>query len=220
MLKKKDLSKHFEDLTKIEIKKHNDQILASNLALNNLKDNISAYENNLSAFRISLNNEVGKVKKELEKQFISIFDKLNEVNSDIEEKTKVSDKKDKYFEDSIENKVSVDIYRKEMAVIREMIETNKTKLNQKLDMAINSLKDSLQLMVNTINAQLKQITSDLYKTPSESQIVKNDLSTQISTIKIEIDGIRHELQIMRKTDFIQEKHLEDIYNIIKRMEQK
>lgn len=220
MLKKKDLSKHFEDLTKIEIKKHNDQILASNLALNNLKDNISAYENNLSAFRISLNNEVGKVKKELEKQFISIFDKLNEVNSDIEEKTKVSDKKDKYFEDSIENKVSVDIYRKEMAVIREMIETNKTKLNQKLDMAINSLKDSLQLMVNTINAQLKQITSDLYKTPSESQIVKNDLSMQISTIKIEIDGIRRELQIMRKTDFIQEKHLEDIYNIIKRMEQK
>lgn len=220
MLKKKDLSKHFEDLTKIEIKKHNDQILASNLALNNLKDNISAYENNLSAFRISLNNEVGKVKKELEKQFISIFDKLNEVNSDIEEKTKVSDRKDKYFEDSIENKVSVDIHKKEMAVIREIIEVNKTKLNQKLDTSINSLKDSLQLMVNTINAQLKQITSDLYKTPSESQIVKNDLSTQISTIKIEIDGIRRELQIMRKTDFIQEKHLEDIYNIIKRMEQK
>lgn len=220
MLKKKDLSKQFEDLTNIEIKKHNDQILASNLALNNLKDNISAYENNLSAFKISLNNEVGKVKKELEKQFISIFEKLNEVNSDIEEKTKVSDRKDKYFEDSIENKVSVDIHKKEMAVIREIIEANKTKLNQKLDTAINSLKDSLQLMINTINAQLKQITSDLYKTPSESQIVKNDLSTQISTIKIEIDGIRRELQIMRKTDFIQEKHLEDIYNIIKRMEQK
>jgi len=220
MIKKKDLVKQFELLTKQEIKNHNDQILASNIAIKKLNEELISLKmdssSNWRAIVEMINGEISDQSK--------IKEDIRKLNSKFSKKEK-------------ESAVIVDRNYREMSTLDQSIETT-YKLAKEHSKELEGLvdyRDSLadkyekqkQVVIASINQAKTQLRNEIAKTkeeilsiPSEALEVKKELSEEIATYKIDSEGLMKEIKILKKEKFIQDKKIENLYTLIERLEAK
>jgi hypothetical protein len=220
MIKKKDLVKQFELITQQEIKNHNDQILASNKAINKLKEELLILSKETSFSWTALIEKVNKIQQTQREDKEEIV-KLNGMLS----------KKDR------ESAVIVNRNYREMSTLDQSIETTyrMTKqhskeleglVNYRRELAekLERQKQAMLTIASQTKAQIKidvlRVKDEILSMPSEALEVKKELGEELAAYKIDADGLMKEIKHLKKTNFIQEKKIENLYTLIERLEAK
>lgn len=216
-INKNDLVKHFELVVKQEMKNYQDSKLATNLSINNLKEELVA----LSA-EVDLNK--CKVESDIKLQDFEREKVENEFNKFIEWKN--------YQDKDLNNKIDAEFKKissslkslalsfkegdellKEVLVLSEDLtecKNNNSYLEDFFNLEIERLKRSLK-------EGLKLQKKEILEIPSEAEAVKKDILDKMEVQNIDFQGVYRELTVLKKDLYVVEKNIENIYNLIKKL---
>lgn len=218
MLDRNKIAKQFELVVQQEIKNHNDQMLATNLALNLMHQKIAEQEKKAFFETSGILDRIKKLEaknESLEKQ-VSI--EIGILSSQKEAINKQSNRHSKLIEDIIVNieELSNDIssiLHKLNSLFSENIETKKIVDN--VLQSVSCMFDTWDLRIKKEFANFKQEIEDR---PSEIENLKLEFTQKINENTLDVCGIMREIQHYKKSAFVIEKKIENIYTLIKRLQ--
>lgn len=220
MIKRNDLAKQFELVVQQEIKNHNDQMLATNLALNDVRK-LSLDQKN---FQESVNNAFGS---EITKINIKLVE-LTEITLEISRKLKSCIQDSKDFQEKAKSEI-------QLAITNGMLAHSKIEksfaLSYDISNKADNIKESVAALINYFTREIgdfakkirKEITEskqEILALPSEAQKVKNDLEAKMSIDRVDFEGVMRELQLTKRDSLIKEKKIEKLFILIERLEKR
>jgi hypothetical protein len=218
MLKRNDLVKQFEMLVKQEITNHNNSILASNKEINEIKNRIDSIlvliddqkkvrENQLMEARMSLN----KIEQELREQIRSIFRQFNDLVLDSK---KQKDEFIKYIFDKTTDLVRYGEYHQFKTILNDKLK----ELSENNELTVSNLVQSEKRLNNSIKESLEELKETKRLIMVQMHQIEDDLKKEIDIYKVDNQGLIREIEILKKKQFIQEKMIENLYTLIKRID--
>ena len=220
MIKRNDLVKQFELVVKQEIINHNDQILASNLAVNEIRKSLDEVIANQGL----VNSEFG-----------SIISKIQVNGVELSGGTlKLCKKLSSFMQDMAEFREQV---KGELLIAVENAVSNASKYERLLNnteswhASLEDLSDSvtglsfnfsreIEEAKQILKKEIKKSKDEILSMPSEAQAVKKELEEKMAVDRVDFAGVMRELQIMKKDNFIKDKKIENLYTLIERLEKK
>jgi hypothetical protein len=220
MLKKNDLVKQFEILSKQEILNHNDQILASNLSINKIREDIQKKDTDQAKINGGLSSEIGKINvhlKELSSVLGTLVGKLSSLTGELNRSLE-----DIQSQSTLTTKSVLEC----KAALQEQEKCSKDdKIKLKyLEESIINIPITLHAFSERIEKKSMQeaykIKEEILNRPSEAKLVREDLIKMIERDRIDFDGVTKELLAVKKAHFINDKKIENIYTLIERLNKK
>jgi len=217
MLKRNDLAKQFELVVQQEIINHNEQILASNLSINEMRILIDDMQQKQDLVNQSLSSTISRMNQNgvdlsesvlrLSKQISSISNDFN----DFREKSKNDVKLlvENAVSEHAKNEKSLKII-KDLQCIVKCLESSFVGLSFRF---FQEIQDESKELKKEIEKSKKEILS----LPSEAQLVKKDLEDRFAISRVDIQGLKKEIELLKKDSFIIEKHVEHLFTQIERM---
>jgi predicted nucleic acid-binding Zn-ribbon protein len=220
MLNRNDLVKQFELVVKQEIKNHNDSLLASNLAINEMKSQVKDLSDRLDARVAQFENAktwkyiyIDELRDFFEKEKSVWSSKFSDAQSNfiliMNELNKLKQNADKYNDNY--NKLVEDF-----KTTKEWISS----LNQNLNGNSASLRQEMQSMLSNMVEKLTRMKNEILSIPSEAKQVRNELEAKLDIAKVDRDGIMKEIAVCKKTTYVNEKLIENIYTLIDRLDKR
>ncbi len=217
ILKRNDLSKQFELVVQQEIKNHNDQMLATNLSINELREEIRKNKDKQDSINAQIDSKIVEMKwysSNLNDFSIRLAEKMNclcdELNSKIEKmkhEYQVSDN------NAIAANSKCEFLSNQVTSLWADLEDLKDGL-----MAVSyDLTQELEKQIREVNKSIEKAKQDILSAPSEAQQVKKELDEKMSIDRVDFCGVMKELQIIKKENFISQKKFENIYTLIDRI---
>jgi len=218
MLKRNDLVKQFEFIVKQEITNHNNSILASNKEINEIKNRIDSIlkliddqkkvrDNQLIEARMSFQNSDIYAREQIRILFCNINDYTSEIK-------KQKDELLKYVFERTTDLLKCGEYH----LFKLHLEKKFKEISENNEICINNLVHSEKRLNDSIKKNLKEI-EDLQKTTVIQINYANDiLKKEIDIYKLNNQSLLREIEILKKRQFIQEKMIEDLYELIKRID--
>lgn len=218
-LQRKDLVNQFEEIVKQEIVNHNKQILASNLAFNELSKKVDFISHKsaesiarLEGFLDKLNTRLSDLEKDFDKLEFALNNKIaflaekNEaLNFDLERSID-------YVE---ENYTDEDTFLSSVEALQETINV--------LEKCIDKQKFFIHSEFNQIKKDLErgyqEFQKQILEKPSEIPALQSELEKKIACASTDTQGVLKELNVVKKEVFIAVKKIEDIYKILGRSAQ-
>jgi len=215
-LNRMDLVKQFELVVKQEIKNHQDSILQTNLAINALNTRLDELQNNLnrvSSTHVSHMALHNSSFLEIEKNFRVLESKIYAENAESkgyhEEHQEKLKKVEEHARDFFEN---VEWLK---ATIHSLLSANNER-DGRIDGISRSIADEIERLGLQFAEKLQKTKQELLDLPSEAQQVKKELEEKMHDQKIDFLGCMREIEVGKKTIFIIEKHIENLYTQIQR----
>lgn len=220
MLKRNDLAKQFELIVKQEITNHNASILATNKAINEMREQVTSLTQEFS--RHTARNDAWF--KQTQEEFLrlerSLEKKIQKNSIDIEGLKKKTDSSNDFIWaeiDSLEAKL-LDLdefqeYKDSMKMELAEVHNHVKSQNEYIKAALYKIRTDLE---KTTNAFIKEIR----ERPDHLWDVKQELEKKIEATVIDSMGVLKELQVHKKDAFIMEKKLENIYSLIEKLKTK
>ncbi len=217
MLKKSDLSKQFELVVQQEIKNYNDSLGQVFQAINGLKEQLKSLEEQslenyalVSSQQKQLEIEFQLLKKDLSSSFSSLGSHVND--------QKVINERNNYkiieISDAVERKIKIDSnVQNQLNKLNNDIFNNKSELSDALS-RMHSLLDDLLLR---FRKEILKAKREILEAPSEASLVRTQLEEKLAAHTVDVDGIMRELQHFKKSTYIVEKQIENIYTLIERL---
>lgn len=219
MIKKDELVKKFELLTKQEIKNYNDSLLCTNTSLGDLDRRISVLRDSFGSKIEALQSELGKRDSRISalefhiKELESKFDRY------------VNDKQKLYERDAI--------YREEYREALEKLFGMYTQLNIKTNNIFDEINSSTfklhkqndQALTETLTFKIKlanhikEVKELLNAMPPIESIIEEKICEKLSVVEVDKNGIQREIEVAKKRCFIIEKQIENIYTRIERLKE-
>jgi len=217
MIKKDDLVKKFELLTKQEIKNYNDSLLVTNTSLGDLDRRISVLRDSFGAKIEILQSELGK----RDTRISALEDHIKKLESEFDRY--VNDKQKLYERDAI--------YREEYREALEKLFDMYSKMNIKTNNIFDEIgssssklsKQNEQALTETLTFKIrlanhiKEVKELFHAMPPVESIVEEKICEKLSVVEIDKKGIQREIDIAKKRCFIIEKEIENIYTRIERL---
>ena len=218
MLDRNRLAKQFELVVQQEIKNHNDQMLATNLAINSLKENMEMQSKYFSSVFVELieksktheeaNLLIAKKLDNIEKALLSekkCREKLQQIN---EEKFNVVADELLNLDKKLQAKMdAVSVFFEKLAWLEGLIKKNE-------GLTISALE--------TYDYKIKKYMIDFRKEiesrPSEVLGFQKEFKNDMSTHTVRVNGVLDELQHYKKDVYVIEKKIENIYILIQRLQ--
>jgi len=217
MLRKKDLVKQFELVVKQEIIDHNKSIEASNLAVNKHREYV---EEELIKFKNNhrlLVNEYALVSGGFNdllnenKSFRDSMAKLDSKCYEVHEKTNKEVKALDNLANAIHGKyMLLDKSTSDLRLYLSSLEKKIEDIAKKLEVESENTK-------NKIEKSIKNLKNEILSIPSKSEEVKDEFIKELSMYKVDNKGLLKEIKVLKKTVFVNEKKIEDLYTLIDRM---
>lgn len=220
MLDRNKLAKQFELVVQQEIKNHNDSILATNLAINNLGDQIvklnsdqnflkASFLSDLTKTNINLNNlsESCKIISQKVSSLIEDGKKINEINEKLHSETASG------LEIAFERCLKLE---KEMFKHSQM----HVKFEDKIKKINLQMLENSENLYSKIKKEMLALKKEILELPSEANIVRVNLLKRIEEREVDIHCLCEEINAVKKTQFIIEKKIENIYTLIERLSKK
>ena len=220
MIKRNDLAKQFELVVQQEIKNHNDQMLATNLAVNEIRqkmedekirtdridahygDRISSLNHFRQYIQLNLNNLIQYVENHIndqktlhEKNLKRFFD----LGEDILELYKAEDKTSSYF-----NTLSISI----------------NEIKENVNKHFRDIKLRFDELDKQYSVKLQKTKEDILSLPSEAKAVKKELEEKMAIDRVDFQGLLKELRVYKRENLIQQKEIEKLYILIDRLEKR
>ncbi len=219
MLNRNDLSKQFSLVVQQEIKNHNDQMLSTNISINEIKEEIRKNKEEQNKINVEFASQITKINTNclelsecalnLSKNFYNLQKKLDEFIEKATKEIKL------FVENSIvahskheHNKNSIEDLKFEISNIQDDIIGRSNYQTQELELNLKKSKEYTE-----------KCKKEILEIPSEAQEVKVELQKQMSIDRVDFQSIMREMQVYKKTCFILEKNQEHIYTLIERLKQ-
>jgi len=218
MLQKRDLVKQFELVVKQEIVNHNNAILATNLAINNIQkkcnelsqkiEDVKKYidglisnqkieyvkeKSNLAQIINVLKKSFGKYKEDNTKEILAFFEKTKKMIDGYVLLEDLNNYKSLIF--------------KGLCLIRDDISCIKSKSSHDKKELDNSINNVIDLVEDISNNQI----------PEEINFLDCKYENKMGLNNNEKEALLREIAILKKTCFINEKKIENLYTLIERM---
>lgn len=220
MLKKKDLAKQFELIVQQEIIEHNKAISASNLAVKDLKTKIETISKEKDLIINALKNNLFKIETEmfnLAKDFNFLKQGFSKLCSDQKSLNESNSKKIRSIETSQE-----DVLIKVFNINKICIFLKETVSNLERD--LSNFKRIMFTEIERIKTIFKQDLQsqkeEIINMPSGIEDAKDEFLKELEMHKVDKEGLFREIKVLKKTAFVNEKKIEQLYTEIKRMSKK
>jgi len=217
MLKKKDIVKEFELVVKQEIIEHNKAISASNLAVNTLSAKLVDSNNLIDSRLLKTQNRLYAIQREIDVCHSSFHSTYNDFKVLKDEQAILNERNHKKI-DTIDQSI-------------ETIHSNQQKSdkliykhNHIIESMANSILDVIKecelesnRTVDRTSKAIKKLKDEILALPSEAKAVKDELMEELAINKIDKDSLLKEIMVLKKTSFINEKKIENLYMLIERL---
>ncbi len=220
MLKRGDLTKQFELLVQQEIKNHNDSVLSTNISINNLKDHIDQLSKKLDAHVAASSNtfvfyniDIDKLKKSFDQLSSKCEYSLNDFSSNIQSNNKRIEDLAKTFESYVKNQKD---QNEKLSLLDNLI----LGIQDKICNFFSNIKNEIYRNQLKSEDSLRDLKQEILNRPSEAKVVKKEIEDKMSIWAIDFSGLMKEIQINKKTDFITQKKIENLYTLIERLEKR
>jgi len=220
MLKRNDLAKQFELVVQQEIINHNDQLLNTNLSLNELRKSLADQKKELEDYKAFCKSEDIKRSSHFDRLSSIVENNRSDAMSKMNDILQVLSFVNKRLDDSlclIKNLDSVLVHEKE-----KIMEIVKFHYNcfEVISKELKELKSSIAKVLAESVENFNKYKAEMAAKPSEAEKVKKELLEIIATQKIDFVGLMKEIQAYKKEAFIKEKKLENIYTHIERLDKR
>jgi hypothetical protein len=204
-------------IVKQEIINHNDAVLSTNIAINELREKsdklnelteerLTELESKIVDLGIDFNNilryfnevtaKFDAIVKEQDNLHKRDYQRVSDLEKVIEILIEKSKKQDKDFQDLKDARFGSNEAMTQLFINQQTVETN---LKHKIERDIDKLKE------------------EIFSLPSKAEEVRKEFSEELAMYKLDTEGIFKEIKVLKKTVFISEKKIEDLYNqILKR----
>lgn len=217
MIKKNDLVKQFELITKQEIINHNVQLSQTNQAINDLNTQVAELKQELGLLKEKERNTFAKAEK-LEKELAIAF----QGNERFYEKCKIAfhNHQDKMMvemklalENAVDANSKAESVKNYLNGVAQTLEDFKDEI-----LGFHEIfRDELKHMERRSLSEIKKATKEILEMPSEAVKFKEALERKLEEKAIDAEGYLKELQILKKELFIHDKKLENVYTLIERL---
>lgn len=216
-LQKKDLAKEFSDIVQQEIKNHNDLLLASNMAIDDmrrkldevkvqsekriaaLKTDLAMQTSSLDVVKEFVMGELSKFQRKIDDSLIGNKDDLNKVR-------KAMIDREEYFltiNGFEQFKLKIDEWmaniKRAFSVQKDTLCQDAKKIGQEAQCAIDSIEKSLKASIE------------------KEADARREQDKQLDLFALNFDGVKREIEIVKKRCFIIEKNIENIYTQIEKL---
>lgn len=220
MLNRHDMVKQFELVVKQEIKNHQETVLATSLAINALNKRLDDLEVIVTGLQAKTTSELAFIRsvfRDMDKDFLSFQSKVKQDANDSRDQKNLDEERIREMEKEASDcsKRSEEINGK-IAVLL-ILDKDKNSDIKRLGSEISSEIDRLKLK---FFEELRKTKQEILDLPSEAQRVKEELKAEIAIDKVDFSGVIRELEVYKKSVFVIEKNIENIYTQIERLQQK
>jgi len=208
----------FELLMRQEIINHNKAIESNNAALEDLRTALIHIQKQLSAtianhecFAMSIERDVKDLKQRQEKLEKSISIKLTSFQERLENENYSFTKKI----DAIESNY---LEQEEFKSALEQVYHEINFLNSKLTDIKTWIFQTIYDLEQKTQKQIEEYKKEIYEKPSDFHEIKKELEKKLEEAVVDAKGIDRKLKVEGKAIFIIEKKIENLYSLIKKMQ--
>jgi predicted nucleic acid-binding Zn-ribbon protein len=220
VLKRNDLVKQFELITKQEIKNYQDQYNAVLQQIRDIKISIDAVQNqHLEKYALlhSAQGDILKQIQEIKQKCDSRADKLSRIESD----------------QSFVNHQNCGIFTQiNQAIVRKQEDQsffhNKIdkiweeihKLNDNSKNTNKIIDENSSSITKKLTMSIEQAKQEIKSAPSEYDKLKTEMNAKLMSAVVDSAGLLREISVIKKENIIFEKKIENLYTLIKRINKK
>lgn len=212
---KEELVRRFESLVRDEIQRYEESISDNNKQFRLLNNRLDELVNQQKQDRTLIESIKIHCKKELIDEKNDLFEKFECQRRHVNEKVK-----------SIES-LTNDIFKQSESFIskQDLLDQVSILQSQMINIGLSAEKQKSQLCqcIHDIKEELSNLISDLethtFKRFCDLYDKINKINENSETSKIDLTGVLKELQVYKKSVFIIEKNIENIYTKISRLQQ-
>ena len=217
MLSRNDYAKKFELVVKQEVKNHNDQMLATNISINNLKLSVDNVRDNIDSHKAKYYSEISLLKADVEK--LKAISQQNQVNdkglkdlldnslAKLNEEIKNLQKAGSFLASKMD-----DINAHIIKIENHHIESKENIKNLIHSNSLQNHRDMLDLK-NILTFDIKELSN----ANSPSDQMKEEILSKVDIFKVDNDGLMKEIQVLKNQKFVLEKNVENLYTQIERL---
>lgn len=217
MLKKNDLAKQFELLTKQEIKNYNDSLNFVLQSIRDLDDQIAKLKSDFHESLAVIQSAQGKISTDILKNSEEIHCLNKKLDRFINDQSCMNERNAREIldiTDALHNKIRSDCYfDNRFREIKNLIDSV-SRHSIKTQSQISEVSESLSKKFT--NALIKT-KNEIIDRPSDLSIFMNKVEEKISAYRIDVSGIMREISVIKKENIVVEKKLESIYTLIDRL---
>lgn len=220
MLKRNDLVKQFELVVQQEIKNHKDSLLSTNLSINSLVQATSALDNKFE-------KRCSKIEKALTLHDFSHSDtktSFEKFKGKIESSTR--DLQDsnadmlRQLKDSLSCVKKCEQIQDEFKGMLSSLYVLDAEQNKTISFLERLIYSELERQRLESSKEIKKMKKEILDMPSEAKAVKEELEHTLKVQDIDFKGVFKALGAYKKTVFVIEKNIENLYTLIDRLTKK
>lgn len=220
MIKKDDLVKQFELLTKQEITNYKNDVSAIHNKMELILSNLETVKKNALLNNNQILSDLTKVKGELDNSKIEIQRFSSEFNS-VKNMVGKKDQELKSYKTNLVDECNAlrilhEKNQKRIVDIKkeyDLLELNISKYLENFNSVLESLHNK---MLKKIDEKIDALKSE--PKPHESQI--KEIHQKLNIDRVDFDGVMRELKIIKRENEIKTKEIEKLYILIERMEKR
>lgn len=218
MLNRQKIVDQFEQLVQQEIKNHNDQVLATNMTMAKFQQKLIELRGLAENMSAIADSKVQRFRTELDLLRTSVLElkdkTISHSNTNLSERSRIEKKQNELLDSVVSLNTSVKNIETHIARIDDFnIQTRQCIVN------LLGMVNEETYQTRKINEyQNKKVKEEILSIPSGIPELKNELEQKIATSYVDFQGAMRELEIVKRTSFIQEKQIENLYTLIERLE--
>lgn len=220
MLKRLDLVNQFELVVKQEIKNYQDSLYYINQSINEIRESIDLLKKENQKIyatieRNKTNNfaehvEIWEIQKHMSTEIKNIASEMGESTTYMNKRVvETFNTSIRAFYQSNENKELISKLEDSIKNIQKIINDHKEQLSNSIDQ-----------IYYKCSKEIKSTRSEILSKPSDYELIKKCLEDKLETNKIDSEGVLKEVKVLNRCVFRHEKNIENIYTLIKRMQEK
>lgn len=220
MLKRTDIAKEFSLVVQQEINNHNKNILETNVSINNLRDQVIENDKKHNAIETHLSTEISRTNCNLKNLSDMVLKNSEQLLNHIRENKKNHSSQNLNYSECLDNVQALISKNEDLSDVVASLRTDQECLNNHMvDMGLQYAR-SLGEQFIKFDALVKGIKKEILERPSEAQQVKKEIESRLNTRDVDIQGLYEEANIIKKSLFILEKNIENLYTLIERLNKK
>ncbi len=218
MLNRNKLVDQFEQVVQQEIKNHNDQILATNMSIQEFRNQLIEIKAIIASLQANFGSEVQRLKNEIDKLKASNQNIRDDVSAfisiNISDKNRFEEKSNEILESVVIHNTTIKNIELHLNRIDEF--NIKTRMCL-VDLLKKSDEDCTYLKKHSLNS-VEKLKEEILSIPSEIPELKKEFEQKIATSYVDFQGAMKELARVKRTSFVQEKQIENLHILIERLE--
>ena len=219
MIRRGDLTKQFELVVQQEIINHNKTILATNVAINELKSSVQDIDKATKKNKYFYEDGLENLSDYMTDVYEKLDDKIRDLNSNFNDFSNTVIKKLSHIKpEEIVLQEDLDFafkFSEEIDELHSVCENTSKEFKKHK----NEINKTITDFYCDFTKSLTEFQKENAKNPKETEILRKEITDKLAISKVDIIGNREEMENLKKKQFILEKTCEHLLTQINRLKE-